>query len=540
MEKSKAFFVDITTCGGDGTVPGSCTWFQYTDKDGKKKNIIRDVGARRGTKEFEQLNGKFPFKPEDIDAVVITHGHDDHVGLAPVLTKLGYQGPFYATAPTISIMEKMLGDSAKIRQYKADIENARNLRKYKREKKEINKINNKRERGLGRKDIVKNKKRKRDQSKKIGKYEKVKPLFIEWDVYSVISQSHSLDVYKWRKIAEGCEVRAIPNDHMLGACSFEYRFSNGVETITLADSGDLGSGTSPILKQWRPRKNYEVDHVITETTNIGRPRADRKKAVECLRKLVLRLGKKFLITFSADKEQQGVYYLKKTEDELKVNCNVAVDAPLAMDITIGCYSNPAFKEWLNPEIRDLEDPFGVNRFKICASIESSKEIDKKNNRYKNETVVTTGGMAEGGRVVPHLATYLNEPSATFIFMGFQAPGTLGRSIIERQEFVMVDGKRVEVKGEIFYLPDFTAHACENGIEKYLNLYPNAKTYILRHGEHAKQLDYKERLKNKKNANIIVPVTGERYRMTKDEIIFIEKVDYVANKTTQDNEQQKIS
>ena len=224
--------VELTFCGAAGTVTGSC----FLLSTGAQKVLI-DCGMFQGSKTEKQLNyDPFPFDAADIDCTLLTHAHIDHAGLLPKLTRAGFQGPIYATAPSVDLCSVMLPDSASIQEMEVENLNRRNRRR-------------------GRPEVT--------------------PIYTGPDVDMCLGQFRSVEYETWIDVADGVRARFWNAGHLLGSASIEIEVTvpgGKPARQTLLFSGDLG----PDFKLLHPDPDAPAgfDHVICEATYGARERSD--------------------------------------------------------------------------------------------------------------------------------------------------------------------------------------------------------------------------------------------------------------------------
>lgn len=427
----------LISAGAAQTVTGSC---HLTEVNGLK--ILFDCGLFQGGKKTEALNYEpFPFAPADLDALVLTHGHLDHVGRLPLLIKQGYSGPIYATLATERITEIILQDSAKIQgeDYK------RALRKAERAGRE--------------RDVP-------------------EPLYTPDDIAPVMTLFKRVSFETPLELGNKVSVTLYPSGHILGSGFAEINSPDG--RIIL--SGDLGNRESLLQNDFHlPR---ECDAVIVETTYANRTHrsqaATLKEFRDVLTKAMSEGGKVMIPTFALERTQVILQQLKNLQDSGEIaKVPIFLDSPMATKFT-KLYQEVA-NEFL-PEIQtDLargDDPFEPPMLTFTPTAEESKKI----NDVKGAAIIVAGsGMMSGGRILHHLKHNLWRDNAHLVVVGYQAYGTLGRRLVDGEDEVRIYGDEIRVRADIHTIGGFSAHADRDDLLAWLE--PTGKTPVyMVHGE----------------------------------------------------------
>jgi metallo-beta-lactamase family protein len=429
-------------------------------------NLLIDCGLFQ-ERELKNRNWeKFPVPPEKLNYILLTHAHLDHSGYLPKIIKDGFSGKILCTKPTKEITKIALLDSAKLM-----VEDAE-------------------------------KKRKRHQKEgRKGPYPEI-PLYEISDVERVFSFFEDVSYNEEIKISEKVKVVFYDAGHILGS-SFIKIFADGKEILF---SGDIGRFNNPILKD--PTLIESSDILIMETTYGDRIHEDRKIAEEKFQKIINETKEKggniVIPTFAIERAQEVLYYLKKLLIEDKIPHLITfLDSPMAIEITevfkrYYFYLDGEAEKLLNENI----SPFDFPLLHFTKSVEESKVI----NHIKGSCIIMAGsGMCTGGRIKHHLIQNIERPESTILFVGYQAKGTLGREILEKDE-VRILGNYYKVKARIEKIDGFSAHADRDELLKWLYSFKKIPEKIfLVHGEEEVIDEFSGIIKSKfSQSKIIIP------------------------------------
>jgi metallo-beta-lactamase family protein len=390
----------------------------------------------------------FPFPPESLDAVLLTHAHLDHCGLLPKLVREGFSGPIYCTAPTAEIAAIVLLDSAHLQEEDAEY-------KRKRHEKE------------GRK----------------GPYPEM-PLYTTEDAEAV-SPLFSPVTYE-QPVPLGDGLAAIYHDagHILGAANIVLQIKQNGDERRILFSGDVGRRNKPILQD--PAVIDRADYVVVESTYGDRLHRDRREIEDTLAEIVTstkKAGGNIVIpSFAVERSQELLYHLSALLREKRIpQLPVFVDSPMAIRVTEVFEHHPEyFDEEMMALIRRRESPFDLPGLRETRTVEQSKKIAE----HKGSAIIIAGsGMCNGGRIKYHLIDNITRKESTILFIGYQAFGTLGRHIIEGAETVRILGQRYDVKARIAQIHGFSAHADRDELLAWLSSLKEAPRHVfVTHGE----------------------------------------------------------
>jgi metallo-beta-lactamase family protein len=460
----------IQFIGAARTVTGSQHLLTIHDK-----KILLECGLFQGRrKDTYEKNKNFSFDPKEIDALILSHAHIDHSGNIPHLVKDGFRGPIYSTSATKDLCEIMLKDSAYLQQ--RDIE-------------WLNK---------------KNKKHIPDES-----------LYSIEDVDAAIQYFVPVNYNTATEIFPGVTAYFQDAGHILGSAGIflEIEEENG-KKINFGFSGDIGRYDTPIIKD--PDYFRDLDLLIMESTYGNRLHTKKDEVEEEVAKVVRqvfdRKGKIIIPAFAVGRTQLLVYVFHKLFDQKRIpEIPIYVDSPLAVNAT------KVFKD--HPECFDREtsriflesgnDPFGFGRLKYISTVDQSKELNDINDPI---IIISASGMAEGGRILHHLANNIGNPKNLVLFVGYAAEQTLARKIMDGIKQVNILGEEYSVNCQIKIMDYFSGHADQNELLDYLSLNPQKrlKNIFLVHGEEDQALPLKEKILQKGYKNADYPMSGEKF------------------------------
>ncbi len=428
----------ITFCGAAGTVTGSC---HLVETDGLR--ILLDCGLFQGAHDRDQGNrAPFPFDAKSIDFVLLSHAHLDHAGLLPRLAREGFSGRIICTRPTAEIARLMLADSAHLQVEDA----AYQARKAKR-----------------RGELA------------------LPPLYDMDDVLRCAELFRPLDGYGVAASLRG-SVSCVFHDagHILGSACVELRSPNG----TLLFSGDLGNGHRPIVRD--PSEPPRADVVLVESTYGDRRHRTIEESVaeleEAIQTIVPRGGNLLIPSFALERTQEVLYEMFQFWTSKRLpRCMIYVDSPLATSTT---RVFARFLDYFDEEGRRIfaghPNPF---EFPALDYVETMDESKRLNTQPGGNVIIAGSGMCNGGRIVHHLRHNLWNDKAGVVFVGFQAVGTLGRTLVDGAKSVHIFGEEVAVRAKIWTVGGFSSHADQLGLLHWLRQ-TSAKHLFLIHGEPA--------------------------------------------------------
>ncbi len=454
----------LTFLGAARTVTGSKYLLEV---DGRR--ILVDCGLFQGLKELRQRNwAAFPVDPNSIEAVVLTHAHIDHTGLLPRLVASGFKGPVYCTVGTQDLCTLVLPDAGKLQEEEAKFANRGGF----------------------------------------SKHSPALPLFTEADAHQALTQLQTMPFAQPFEIVPGLRAEFINAGHLLGSSFVRISRADG-SGQRLLFGGDLGRYNRPVLPD--PQPAPEAATLLLESTYGDRvhPNTDDASVLEeIINETVGRGGRVIIPAFAIGRVEELLYWFKRLEEQKRLKpVPVYVDSPMAVS-ALNFYRKHQMELDLDVRSRHADvSAFCVKRLQPIASAKESREITAPRGPA---IVVSASGMATGGRVLHHLAACLPDPRNTILFVGFQAAGTRGRSLVDGARAVKIHGQSVPVAATIARIDSMSAHADATEITEWLRTFANAPqaTYLV-HGEPAAQDALKRRIETTFGWNVQIPQHGAR-------------------------------
>jgi len=455
--------MQITCHGAAGFVTGSCHLVETS-----ASRFLIDCGMYQGSKEMNRLNYEpFAFDPATIDFVINTHGHIDHCGLLPKLVKHGFKGTIYASPPTADLLPIMLQDSAFIQEKDTEHENRRRLRKGQ---------------------------------------EPRQPLYTIEDVEHTISLIQVIEYDTSMKTDDATTFRLRDAGHVIGSAIVELFIDDDGTEVKVVFSGDLGQWDVPIVED--PTYIWNGNYVFIESTYGDRihHREEPRKSVlfDYIKRTCERGGKLLIPSFALERTQELLYTLSELKQERQdfPPVNIYLDSPLAIKITEVFINHP---DHYDEEARSRTDqPFDFPGLIFTPSVDESRRV----NELDEPAIVIAGsGMCNAGRIRHHLKHGIWDPRNTVLFVGYQAPGTLGRILLDGAKEIKMMGDTFVVKAEIARIGSFSAHADQHELTTWLTSFrEKPKTVFLIHGEQETLESFSARL-NEQGFTTRIPEKG---------------------------------
>ena len=465
--------MEIQFIGAARTVTGS---MHYVKTNGVK--FLVDAGLYQGKrKEAFEINRTFDyFDPAEIDFVILTHAHIDHSGNLPSLVKKGFTGNIYTTFASRDLSSIMLRDSAHIQE------------------KDIEYVNRKRERK--------------------GQHP-FEPLYTKQNVKDTMDLFVGVNYHREVEIGPNIKLSFADAGHILGSAVTYLTIKEKGKILHVGFSGDLGRPNLPILKD--PEKIPDVDYFISESTYGGRvhdnPLHSEETLAEIMRKAYKRKAKVVIPAFSVGRTQELVYALHRIFEQHKAErIPVYVDSPLSVNATEVFRLHP---ECFDNETAEFlvknEDPFGFNKLTYIKDVEDSKRL---NDIPGPLVIISSSGMCESGRIQHHLKNNIEDPNNIVLIVGYSAPYTLGRRIVEKNETVKIFGEEYKLNAEVIVMNSFSAHADANELLAYCNQFDKGRlqNIFLVHGDYDQQQKFKSSLLENNFRRVSIPEKGDVFNI----------------------------
>lgn len=443
------------------------------------KKILLECGLFQGRrKDTYERNKNFKYNPAEIDLMILSHAHIDHSGNIPNLVKNGYDGPIYATSATVDLCQIMLRDSAHLQE--RDIE------------------------------WVNKKRKKKNQ-------EPMEPLYSLEDVEKAMELFIGVQYNRRINLFPGVTVTFQDAGHILGSASILLEIEEADRRkIRLGFTGDIGRPVMPVIRT--PDQLRDLDTIIMESTYGNRLHTPSEEVEEELATVVRdvfeKKGKIIIPSFAVGRTQLLVYMLHKLFDQNRIpEIPIYVDSPLAVNATNVFREHPECfdRETYRVFIKNGEDPFGFKRLTYTHSVDESKALNKQNEPM---IIISASGMAEGGRILHHLANNVGNSNNLVLFVGYSAENTLARKIMDGEKEVNIFGEKHVISCKIKIMDYFSGHADQKELIDYLRLnHKNKlKNIFLVHGEESEAIPLKEKLLQIGFSAVHFPVSGEKFEI----------------------------
>lgn len=435
------------------------------------KKVLLDCGMFQGMgKETLRLNQEFGFEASEIDIVIISHAHIDHIGLLPKLVKEGYKGKIYCTKATAALAEVLLRDSAHIQEM--DLKFANKIKGQK---------------GRAPED----------------------PLYTTEDAIRVFPLFEIVNLHEWVRIDEQVALMYTDAGHIIGSTCVHLKLTENSKTARLTFSGDIGRYGDDILKS--PETFPQADYIIMESTYgdklhpLTKPPAEHLLSqIEdtCLHKK----GKLIIPAFSVGRTQELLYALNQLELENRLpRIPYYVDSPMSVTTTEVVKQ---FPELFNSKVQEVlkrdEDPFMFRGLTMIEDVEVSKALN-----FKKEpcVIISASGMAEAGRVKHHIANNIENPNNTILIVGYCEPQSLGGRLRAGAKEVSIFGQEFKVLADVVVIESLSAHGDYEDMSQWLGCQDPSlvKKLFLVHGEYEVQQKFSQRLQRKGFRDVEIPV-----------------------------------
>jgi metallo-beta-lactamase family protein len=474
------FSMKITFVGADHEVTGSCHYLEVGDK-----HILVDYGMEQGINLYE--NVPIPVDAAMIDYVLLTHAHIDHSGLLPLLYAKGFRGQIYATEATADLCSIMLRDSAHIQMAEAEWRN-----------------------------------RKAKRSSEVNEYV---PLYNMEDADGAIRCLVPVKYGNKVTVCNELSIRFTDVGHLLGSAAIEAWLTEEGVTKKVVFSGDIGNTNQPLIRDFDTIE--EADYVLCESTYGDRlhtkGRVDYSgELANIIRDTFAKGGNVVIPSFAVGRTQEILYYIRQIKERHLLDdlgdFPVYVDSPLAVEAT-GVFNknvSECFSEDALSLVRRGINPLVFTGLNLSITSDESKAI---NFDTEPKVIISASGMCEAGRIRHHLKHNLWREECTILFVGYQAVGTLGRSIVEGAKEVHLFGETIEVRAKITKLEGVSGHADKAGLTRWMLGFKNdPKMVFIVHGDDTVTDDFAAYLHDEHGFNTYAPFSGTSYDLIADEFI----------------------
>ncbi len=436
-----------------------------------KHKVLVDCGLFQGGRQLKERNwDPFPVDPSEIDAVVITHAHADHIGLLPRLVAQGFHGPIYATPGTTELSRISLPDSGRIQEEDAHFANKH----------------------------------------KTSRHTPALPLYTERDAYEALKHFKPVHYRTPHELPGGATFTFTPAGHILGSAFAAITFQDGTRLMM---SGDLGRYNTPIICDPSPVES--TDYLVIESTYGDRIHSheDPLEKIEHVLRGIMQTGGALVIpSFAIGRTQELLYYFRILQDQGRMpRIPIYIDSPMAVSVThVYANSSEDLDEEMTASVkagRSELEPEGITFVR-------DRELSKALNSQRGPLVIISGsGMANGGRVTHHLQHRMPDPSTVVLFTGYQAEGTLGRRLLDGAPMVHIHGQEVQVRAQIERVNALSAHADQEEMMTWLGGFksPPKQTFIV-HGEPDAQEALQAKIEHDLGWSTVIPKQGDSFNL----------------------------
>lgn len=487
----------ITFLGAAKTVTGS----NFLVEAAGKKFLV-DCGMYQG-KASQELENSDPFlyNVDEIDFVLLTHAHIDHSGRIPKLYNEGYRKPIYATKATCDLCSIMLPDSGHIQETEIEWKN----RKRKRE---------------GKPDLP--------------------PLYTAEDAYKCLELFEPVDYDDIVDITDEISIRFNDAGHMLGSAIIEIWATENGKTTKAVFTGDLGNNDLPLLDA--PTMISNADYLIMESTYGNRLHIRNDDKAEMFLNIVSETldngGTVVIPSFAVGRTQEILYEIDRLKQEKGqdpefakkyktiMNVPVYVDSPLAISATeIFKKNTNLFEDEIQEKIKSGDNPLEFPGLQFTRTAEESKALNESTEPC---IIISASGMCDVGRIKHHLKHNLWNPKSTILFVGYQAPGTLGRTIVEGAKKVKIFGEEIAVNARVEYIEGYSGHADQEWLLNFVYSFTNQPKHIfLVHGEPEGQEVLKQKIEENPGTKVTIPEFGQSFELVGETPVLLERTREIA-------------
>ncbi|NOZ49801.1 MAG: MBL fold metallo-hydrolase [Chloroflexi bacterium] len=459
---------NLSFLGAAGTVTGSRHLLQINGK-----HYLVDCGLFQGGRRLRQKNWEpFPFPPEQIDAILITHAHIDHSGYLPRLVREGFRGPVYASEATCSLLEILLPDSAHLQEQDALYANKKGFSRHK----------------------------------------PALPLYTRRDVEQTLPLLRPVSFRKPLELDQ-LVVTWWPAGHILGSSWLQAEIPTFEGGCTVVFSGDLGRYGQEVMAD--PHPGWQADYLIVESTYGGRlheetPIGDVLEKL--IRSVTAQRGVLLIPAFAIGRTQQVLYHIRRLQDQGRISdLPVFIDSPMAVEAShLYCRFGDDHNLDVNLLMDERQCPLRCNATHFVTSVEESKQINQMSGPA---IVLSASGMCTGGRILHHLKWRLPDKRNIVLFVGYQAEGSRGRLLLEGAETIKIHGEHIPVRAQIARADALSGHADENELLRWLTTFqrPPTRTFIV-HGEMTSSQALQRTIHQRLQWKTTIPIMGDQWTL----------------------------
>ncbi len=447
----------VTFYGGAGWVTGANFVINNIPKttDEKITRIMIDCGMYQGGEDAASKNREdFAYNPSDIDILILTHSHADHLGRIPKLVRDGFVGKIYSTKASAELAKIMFADSLKIINYEA---------------------------------------------KRYG----IEPMYKQTDVDKALSLWKEVPFHSKVELSSGFSFTLHVAGHILGSAMVKLSYGNKKMLFT----GDLGNSPDPLL----PNTEIidDVDYMLIESVYGDRNHEDREERVAKLKSAIMetiaKRGILMIPSFALERTQNLLYILNDLVESGQIpKIPVFLDSPLAINITHVFKNNyDLLNSKVKARLKTDSDIFDFPGFVETYSIDDSKAIMRQHNP---KIIISSAGMSHAGRIVHHEKQYLGDKRNMLLFVGYQAVGTPGRIIQDGAKHIKLLGKEIDIKATVRTISGYSAHKDSEHLVEFVShsADKNLKKVFVAMGETKSSLFLVQRIRDYLGVDAIAP------------------------------------
>jgi metallo-beta-lactamase family protein len=462
----------LTFLGAARTVTGSKHLMQVGER-----RVLVDCGLFQGLKSLRERNWQaLPVKASAIDAVVLTHAHLDHCGYLPRLVSQGFRGRVFCTPGTAELARIVMADAAHLQEEDAERANRKHYTRHR----------------------------------------PALPLFTTKDADRAMALLQPVGYERPVPVMPGVTVDFISAGHLLGSSYARIQLQSSGRTFVFG--GDLGRYDRPVMTD--PEPVAEADVLLVESTygdRVHEADDDGARMADVINTTAERGGKVIIPAFALGRVEEVLYWIGRLEDARRIPVlPVFVDSPMARAV-LDIYGSRLHEMDADVAVGGQGGTVRTNLRRLCAfctqkmtvvsSISESRAVQQM---QQPSIVISSSGMATGGRVLHHLAHALPDDRNTVLFVGHQAVGTRGRQMLEGAAFTRIHGLDVPIRAHVASIESMSAHADSNEIMRWLGGFKRPPTLTcLVHGEPAAMDALKARIERELRWRVATPVHQER-------------------------------